>query len=111
MNFKLIPVLLVLGWVLVSNSMSFGQELNKLTAEYVSLNEDGQFLFMDKDEKEHIFDELNFEIEIDLYDESLIGTEFKMTWREEQYEEYDDEGNPTGNYLKYRIIESLEPTK
>ena len=87
---------------------AYGQNTEKITAVYNGFNDDGLFDFVDDKKKHILFSELADDVEIDLYGDEFIGVKFKITWEEGSYENYNDDGEPTGTYEKFNRIIALE---
>lgn len=79
----------------------------KIVATYTEFTDNGQFMFMDADKNKLLFDEVDGDVEIDLYDDANVGKKFTITWEEEEVDAYDDEGEPTGDKQIYRRILTL----
>lgn len=79
-----------------------------ITAVYKGISDDGQYTFKSKDGKSYLFDEISEGIEVDLSDEAMIGKTFEVSFSEETYEEFDDEGEPTGGTYTQKVITSLK---
>lgn len=90
------------------NNTIYQQEKNTITATYNGVTEDGMFQFTDADKNIILFYRMSDEIEISLYDDDLIGITFKITWEEEEIEEIDKEGEPTGEMLVVNNIIQLK---
>lgn len=87
------------------------QNSNQLTASYKGYTEDGGYKFVDAQNNTYIFQEIDYDIDIDLYDDAYLNKNFKITWEEVEADEYDDEGEPTGETIKVKRITSLTQVK
>lgn len=105
---KMIRLLFLALMCVAFQSISYGQDTKTIEGKYLEINDEGSFVFIDKSGGERVFDEFDFELEIDLYDDQHFGRTFKVTWSEEEMEEYDDEGEPTGKTKIYRVIVGLQ---
>ncbi|MFT6982276.1 MAG: hypothetical protein ACJAUD_001043 [Crocinitomicaceae bacterium] len=92
----------------LSSTTAYGQKTEKITAVYQGINDDGAFDFIDDKKKHVLFSEIGEELEIDLYEDEFIGSKFTITWEEDSYEIYDDEGEPTGTFEKIMRILAVE---
>ncbi|MGY8908389.1 MAG: hypothetical protein ACKVIG_00795 [Flavobacteriales bacterium] len=81
---------------------------NKLVATFKGITEDDLFKFVDDKNKEHLFYDIDDEIEIDLYDDTFIGKKFTLTWKNQEIEDLDEEGEETGKVITVKIITSLK---
>ncbi|MBO6516491.1 MAG: hypothetical protein JJ975_08055 [Bacteroidia bacterium] len=82
-----------------------------IKATYVGVTSDGMYKFQSGDQKSWLFDELHYDIDIDLYSDEYSGKIFLITYEEDEIDEYDDEGDPTGEVLAIlRIIKLEEET-
>lgn len=104
-----IVMALFISLTVISSNKNFNQqESKKLNATYNGVTDDGTYKFTDAKSKIVYFDAVSDDINIDLYDEELIGKKFSITWEEEDVDEYDDEGEPTGKTVIYKTITELE---
>lgn len=81
---------------------------SKFTGTYNGLTEDMEFEFTDNNGKTYLFQEVGEDVAYDLYEEENFGQKFNVTWEEKMMEETDDEGEPTGNKYKVKVITELE---
>ncbi len=81
---------------------------NKIVATFNGLTEDDNYKFTDEKNKEHLFYDIDEEIEVDLYDEELIGKKYTITWKTKEIEDFDEEGEETGKTITVKIITSLK---
>jgi hypothetical protein len=81
---------------------------NKIVATFNGLTEDDNYKFTDEKNKEHLFYDIDEEIEVDLYDEELIGKKYTITWKTKEIEDFDEEGEETGKKITVKIITSLQ---
>jgi len=100
--------------VLVSASL-FGspnhqniQDNKNTNLTYQGTTEDNQYKFIDDKKKVFLFNDIDYEIEINLYDDEYIGRTFTITWEEETEEVYDDEDEPTGQTIITKRILAIE---
>lgn len=80
---------------------------NKLVATFKGVTDDDLYKFVDDKNKEHLFYDTDSEIEIDLYDEIFIGKKFTLTWKNQEIENLDEEGEETVK-TTVKIITSLK---
>ena len=80
----------------------------KLVATFKGITDDDSYKFVDDKNKEYLFYDTDDEIEIDLYDDAFIGKKFTLTWKNEEIEELDEEGEETGKNITVKIITSLK---
>ncbi|MBT8318004.1 MAG: hypothetical protein HKP59_10300 [Lutibacter sp.] len=90
------------------NNSIYQQDKNTITATFNGVTEDEMFQFTDSENNSILFYRMSDEIEISLYDDELIGLTFKITWKEEEIDEYDEEGEATGQMLVVKNIIKLE---
>lgn len=79
-----------------------------LTATYKGVTEDDKFKFVDAKGAVIIFDTTGEDVELDLYDEEMVGKKFTLTWENFTEMETDDEGEPTGKKLTIKTIVSIQ---
>ena len=79
-----------------------------MTATYKGVTEDDNIKFLDSKGNEVLFDSLDEAVEVDLYDEELVGKSFTITWESIMEELTDDEGEPTGKKVTVKIIRALK---
>ncbi|MDF1546450.1 MAG: hypothetical protein P1P88_01420 [Bacteroidales bacterium] len=107
----LLSLIVVLFISVAANTNSFYEENNapsKFTGTYNGLTEDMEFEFTDVNGKTYLFQEVGEDVAYDLYEEENFGQKFNVTWEERMVEETDDEGEPTGNTFKVKVIIDLE---
>lgn len=83
------------------------EDEKQFTGTFVGLSDDYEFMFKDENGKVIIFRETGEEVDIDLYDDEIIGKKFVVTWIEIVDDLYDDEGEPTGETETFNQIVSL----
>jgi hypothetical protein len=90
----------------LSNKYMFEPET--ITGVYDGLTESMEFQFTTSSGQIYIFDELESDLEYDLYDEMLVGQKFKVTWEKRNMEILDEEDIPTGKTEEIKIIVGLQ---
>jgi hypothetical protein len=90
------------------NNSIYPQDKNTITATFNGVTDDGMFQFTDSNKNSILFYRMSDEIEISLYNDELIGLTFKITWKEEEIDEYDEEGEATGKTQIVKNIMKLE---
>jgi hypothetical protein len=94
-------------------SLSFASKAvlkeNNLIATFIEVTEDDYFKFIDAEQKEFLFYDIQEDVEISLYDEDTINKNFNITWIDKEIELTDDEGDLTGEKKKVKSITALEP--
>ena len=105
---KLICLLLLFfGW---TTTQSIPIEEQTFIGTYQGLNDDGYYVFKDSNNDLVILHDIDFDINIDLYDESYEGTSFEVSWEYSEIDDYDEEGDPSGETIKIKKIVALEAT-
>lgn len=100
--------------VMVSIIMGFQNNLsnqfgdNILVATYMGITEYDQFEFADSAQNSDFFDNVLDDLEINLYDEENIGNEYIVSWKEEQVDLLNEEGEETGEIKIIKTITDLE---
>jgi hypothetical protein len=89
-------------------SLSKGTNLDEFTGIYDGLSENMEFQFTSSDGKVYIFDEVDEDLDYDLYDETYIGQKFKVSWQKRVIEILDDEDEPTGQTEEIKVIVGLK---
>ncbi|MBN1252977.1 MAG: hypothetical protein JXA16_12650 [Bacteroidales bacterium] len=84
------------------------QKQETLIATYKGMNDDGKFVFTDDDGNEFVFDEVSENVNVNLYDDEIIGTKFSVTWEEDFVDIFDEEGEATGETQKISVITDLK---
>lgn len=85
---------------------------NKLTAAiYKGLTADDYYKFVDDKKEEHLFYDVDQEVELGLDDESLIGKKFTLTWKTKEIDVFDDNGDETGEKLTVKTILTIVEIK
>jgi hypothetical protein len=82
--------------------------IDEFTGIYEGLSEDMEFQFTSLDGKVYIFDEVDEDLDYDLYDETYIGQKFKVSWQKRVIEILDDEDEPTGQTEEIKVIVGLK---
>lgn len=106
---KIIKSILILlaATVMFGNITVNAQSGNKtIKATFKSLNEDYEYVFETENGKTIVFQEIDSELDI-LLDEDVAGTKYEITYAEEQIEEYDEDGEPTGKTITNRKIVAI----
>jgi hypothetical protein len=75
---------------------------------YDGLTEDMEFQFTTNNDQVYLFDEVEENLEYDLYDEINFNQKFKVTWQKRVIEILDDEDEPTGETEEIKVILSLQ---
>ncbi len=75
---------------------------------YDGLTEDMEFQFTDANEQVFLFDEVEQNLDYDLYDEVNFGQQFRVTWQKRQIAILDDEDEPTGETEEIKVIIGLK---
>ena len=84
-------------------------ENNKsLVATYLGIDSDGKFEFIDHDNEFHLFDDILDDLEIDLYEDDNLNWKFEIFWEEEEVEELNEDGKPTGEKLIFKTIINIK---
>ena len=81
---------------------------NKVLGTYSGVNDDGYFIFKLNKGGSMLFHTMEEDLEVDLYDEANEGGNFEVTWVHVDIDEYDDDGEPTGETFKGRKITHLK---
>ena len=107
---KAIIFLLFPGLLLISSKSSSGPPSvnDELTGIYDGLTEYMEFQFTATDDKIYLFDEVEDDLEYDLYDESYIGQKFKVNWEKRTIDVLDSDDEPTGEKETIKVIVGLE---
>ncbi|WP_405610513.1 hypothetical protein [Polaribacter sp. Asnod1-A03] len=99
----------------ISASLSFTTKTsiieNTLTATYKGISEQYFYKFVDEKKVEHLFYDLDENVAFSLDDDANIGKKFTLTWKTKQIEEYDDEGDETGEKTTVKTILSIQEKK
>ncbi len=83
----------------------------KLTATFMGSNDDGEYKYKDANGTMHVFQELGDDVDYDLVDDEYIGKKFAIVWEVAEADEYDDEGEATGETYNINRIISLSIAK
>lgn len=101
--------------LLISASLSFTTKLtvkeNTLTATYKGISDEDFYKFIDDKKVEHLFYDLDDNIEFALDDDDDIDKKFTLTWKNKQIDEYDEEGEETGGKITVKTILSIKEEK
>lgn len=103
----------VLGVLLLLTLPSFTlssngvEQTNKASGTFEGISDDGYFMFTNKEGKTMTFHEVADEMDVDLYDEENQGNTYDILWVKVEIEEYDDEGEATGETFEGKKITKL----
>lgn len=86
------------------NTISAQEKENKIVATFKGVTETEYFKFVDDKDITFLFYDLDENIEISLYEEKLIGKKFAITWSSKQIDEFDEEGEATGELTTVKTI-------
>jgi hypothetical protein len=67
-----------------------------------------EFQFTTSSGQVYLFDEIEENLEYDLYDELNFGRTFKVTWQKKVIGILDDEDEPTGETEEIKVIVALQ---
>jgi hypothetical protein len=81
---------------------------NKLVATFKGVTDEDFYKFEDQENKEYLFYDIHEDLEIDLYDEDLIGKKYKITWKTKQIDVLDEYGEETGEKTTVKTIINIE---
>ena len=84
-----------------------GEQPTTVTATYMGTTDDGYYKFKLESGGELICEDIDYDLDIDMYDDALVGKKFKVTWMYKEIDEYDDEGEPTGKTSKIKYITNI----
>ncbi len=98
----------ILVFTLLSYANINAQDLHKFTGTFSGLSDDYYFNFKDADNKITVFNEIDNEVETDLFDEEAIGKKFEITWEDITIELTDENGEPTGETEKGKRIVAMK---
>jgi len=108
---KTATIIIYIALALVSSpNLSSSNRINidEFTGIYEGLSEDMEFQFTSLDGKVYIFDEVDEDLDFDLYDENYIGQKFIVSWQKRVIEILDDEDEPTGQTEEIKVIVGLK---
>lgn len=95
-------------FIVVSLSFTSIQKENKTIATFTGVTESDFYSFKDEKNIEILFYDIYEDVQIDLFDDENKGKKFTITWVEKQIDEYDDDGEETGDKITVKSITSLE---
>jgi len=99
-------ILLFIGTNIILNSFPVSK-LDVIIGIYDGLTEDMEFQFTTENNKVYLFDEVQNDLEVDLYDEKNFGQKFKVTWQKRTIEIMDEDSEPTGEMKEIKVIINL----
>ncbi len=101
------------GVLLLAVSLSTNVMANILdgsfTGTFQGWTDKDEFKFKGNDGKTYIFQEISEDVDVDLYDDGYIGSSFEIEWEDIEEEVLDNDDEPTGETVKYKVIIGLEP--
>ena len=110
---KTIAIVLTLfaGIGVFGKTMYTTQNPNQITATFKGVTEEGAYKFIDAQKKVYLFEDIDYEIDIDLYDDEYLNKNFKIVWEDDEMDIYDEEGDATGETTKIKRITQLQSVK
>ena len=100
----LVLVILTLFTFSINQTASAQEEKHIVVATYNGVTDDYYFEFLDEDGNSIIFNEINGDVDVNLFEEEAIGKKFEITWEDYSFEETDEEGNATGEMIAAKRI-------
>ncbi|MDY7396264.1 hypothetical protein UMM65_13520 [Aureibaculum sp. 2210JD6-5] len=103
----------ILVFTVLSYANINAQDQYKFTGTFSGLTDEYYFNFKDADNKITVFNEIDNEVEADLFDEETVGKKFEITWEKMTIELTDENGEPTGETEQGKRIVGMKevPTK
>lgn len=96
--------LTIFSYLNTNNLTTVSQQQEQLTATFVGLTDDYYFEFKDEKGNSVIFNEISGDVDVNLFDEEVIGKKFDITWEPYTLDETDEDGEPTGDKIPARRI-------
>lgn len=93
------------------NTTSAQEKINNLIATFKSVTDTGYYKFVDDKNVEYLFYDLDESIQIGLDDDANINKKFSLTWKTKEVDEYNSEGEETGNKITVNTILTLKEIK
>ena len=105
-------VLTIFTYLNTNNLTYLSNQQEQLTATFIGLTDDYYFEFKDEKGNNVVFNEISGDVDVNLFDEEVIGKKFDITWEPYTLDETDEDGEPTGNKIPAkRIIAMTEITE
>ncbi|QXP63809.1 MULTISPECIES: hypothetical protein [unclassified Polaribacter] len=93
------------------NTISAQEKENKIVATFKGVTETEYFKFVDEKDATILFYDLDENIELSLYEEEMIGKKFNITWSTKQIDEFDENGEATGDLTTVKTILTITEVK
>ncbi|MDN3618182.1 hypothetical protein QWY81_01795 [Polaribacter undariae] len=93
------------------NTISAQEKENKVVATFKGVTEMEYFKFVDEKDVTILFYDLDENIELSLYEEEMIGKKFMITYSTKQIDEFDENGEATGELTTVKTILTITEVK
>ncbi|WP_373941733.1 hypothetical protein OEG92_19790 [Polaribacter sejongensis] len=93
------------------NTISAREKENKVVATFKGVTEMEYFKFVDEKDVTILFYDLDENIELSLYEEEMIGKKFMITYSTKQIDEFDENGEATGELTTVKTILTITEVK
>lgn len=104
---SVIAMLISIPAISLASESKVADDEKKMIATFKEVTDDMQFKFINEKGEFIYFDEIDEDEEINLFDDENIDVKFSITWTEEEFEELDEEGDPTGETGVVKTIVKL----
>ena len=84
---------------------------NKLIATFKGVTENDYYKFIDDQKVEHLFYDLDENVELGLEDDENIGKKFSITWNSKEIDEINNDGDETCVKLTVKTILTITQVK
>jgi hypothetical protein len=91
-----------------SNNIDAQKKQNTVVATFKGITDTDFYRFVAAKNNEILFYDIDEDIEISLYDDDNIDKTFTIVWIDKQIDEYDDEGEATGQKITVKSITSIK---
>ena len=108
---KLFTAALVLFIAVSFSAKKVTIQENKLVATFKGVTENDYYKFIDDQNVEHLFYDLDESVELGLEDDENIGKKFSITWSSKEIDEINNDGDETGVMLTVKTILTIVKVK
>jgi hypothetical protein len=104
---SVIAMLISMPAISLVNESKVSDNEKEVVATFKEVTDEMKFKFVNEKGEYIYFDEIHDDVEINLYDDENLEVKFNVFWTEEEFEELDEEGDPTGETSIVKTITKL----
>ncbi|WP_343328449.1 hypothetical protein [Polaribacter staleyi] len=94
-----------------AKKITFQETVHTLVATYVGPTENQDYKFVDANNVEYLFYDVQKNVDFEKEDDSKINKKFTLTWKKKLVDEYNSVGQKTGSKIVVKTILSIKAAK